>query len=1283
MAHGRLVSVLRALRQNLNQQCPPDTLSDAQLLSRFAGNGDEAAFEALLRRHGPLVLGLCRRLLANPSDADDAFQATFLVLARKAAAIRRRSSVASWLYGVAFRVARRARGRVARQHLSERQVGDVRRADELADQGSCSADADPPSRAVQRELQQKLDAELQALPEKYRAPLVLCYLQGKTNEEAARELGWPVGSISRRLTKARDLLRGRLSERGLAVPGALLASVLAEQQAPAVPSALLEATLRTAKSFPAGQAPAVAAPAITLAQGALSAMKATKIKIAAVVLAALGLLGASAGVFLYGAAADEPAPLPQALPAAPGPRPANNGPAALPAPPAALRDLQGDPLPEHARARLGSVRFRQGDAVASVRYLPDGKTLVSVGSDQAFRFWEAGSGKELQRFTGSAMRTLSPDGQSLATVHANQSIQVTDTSTGKERCRIGSVQVGGDNLYSLPTFSPDSKLLAASVFDQNSKGSIRLWDAGSGKEVRRLTCPPLEERQLLFAPRAFVFAPAGKYLATTHADGRVVRIWIWDLDTGKLMPELAGHAVQPDQPQPPPTAEAAVPASYPSDSGGLPTFLPDSKTVADVVVQSKNNKDGQAPTYTLRLWEVATGKPIRDLGSFQSRYLGRFFAPDGKTLALTTDAQMVQAYDVTTGKVLWKVSVEPTVGIHAVVFAPDSRSVLVAGQDQSIRLHDARTGQELRRLHHPGETPGLRTLVAAGPGFTSTPVAFSPDGKSIVATSGAMVRQWSVSTGKELRPVGTGHEGAISGLALSPDGKTAATAGGDNTVRLWDLASSREIRRFQGPTPEPANGVVGVPPRARSVAFSPDGRHLAAGWSEGSIHVWDTESGKQLRHFQGADRTGITCVAFIHEGKALLAQGDDGRVMLSDVTTGKQRPLAGRPAARNDAPDALLPPQALSMSTSAVSLDGKTVAVACQDGDHYHINLWELASGKVRRKLHIKVETDGPAYYAVPPAPAPVAATAAAEAAPVYTETAYYGGGIAALAFTPDGRSLAWTTGNTTRLWDLDGDREVKRFGGQKGLVRAAVFSPDGKLLAAAGEDGSVQLWDTASGVVLGQLRGHRGGVTSLAFTADGQALASGGTDTCVLLWDVKRFLERRTPDDRLTAEQLRIFWDQLGGTDSERVFALQRKLVAAPEPTVSSLGDHLAPVQPVNAAHLAQHLDDLESADLARRTQATRELEKLADLAEAGLRQRLAGSPPLEVQQRIEQLLEKLLGPVADPERLRTWRAIEVLEQIGTPEARAVLRKMATGAAESRTTREAQASLKRLSQRR
>jgi RNA polymerase sigma factor (sigma-70 family) len=209
-------------------------LSDRQLLERFARQHDEMAFAALVRRHGPMVLGVCRRVLRHEQDAEDAFQATFLVLARKACSLEKPELLANFLYGVAYRTAQHARVRAARRCRHEREAASM-----------AAARSDPDS--FRQELRRMLDDELHQLPEKYRAPLVLCYLEGKTDEEAARLLGWPVGSMSHRLARGRQLLRDRLTGRLRTAPAALPAVFVTDPLEPAaVPPWLADATVRAA-----------------------------------------------------------------------------------------------------------------------------------------------------------------------------------------------------------------------------------------------------------------------------------------------------------------------------------------------------------------------------------------------------------------------------------------------------------------------------------------------------------------------------------------------------------------------------------------------------------------------------------------------------------------------------------------------------------------------------------------------------------------------------------------------------------------------------------------------------------------------------------------------------------------------------------------------------------------------------------------------------------------------------------------------------------------------------
>ncbi len=275
MDHKPLHHAVRTLR-NLTF---PTGLGDAELLERFVSQRDAAAFELLVRRHGPMVLGVCRRLLGHAHDAEDAFQATFLALARKAGAIQRGGSVGSWLYHVAYRVALRARAERARRGEHEQPV--------LAEPVSV---AEEPGTG---ELRQVLDEEVNRLPARQRSAFILCCLEGKTGEEAARELRCPPGTISSRLTRARERLRVGLTRRGLAP--AVLAGAMASESP--VPAALVESALSAALLFTAGAAAegVPSALAVHLAEGVLRAMTLTKLRIAALLLAVC-LLSAG-GVF--------------------------------------------------------------------------------------------------------------------------------------------------------------------------------------------------------------------------------------------------------------------------------------------------------------------------------------------------------------------------------------------------------------------------------------------------------------------------------------------------------------------------------------------------------------------------------------------------------------------------------------------------------------------------------------------------------------------------------------------------------------------------------------------------------------------------------------------------------------------------------------------------------------------------------------------------------------------------------------------------------------------------
>src|SRR5438552_913993 len=354
----RTIEVLqRYLRRLSEEAVPPE---DSVLLERFVTANDRDAFELLIARYGPMVLGTARRLVADTHDAEDVFQAVFLSLARLAKSIRRGRALPAWLHKTTCRVAAklRANRRVPATPPPERYE-----------------QCDPAAALVWREVCAALDEELQRLPERLRSPLVLCYLSGLTRDEAAKQLGWTLGTLKRRLEEGRKALRVRLERRGIAAVGLALAVLTPEALQSAVSTSLLESSLSLV--FSTGTV--VPATISVLVVGSATAMKGLAMKS---ILALLAVVAVGVGIYAGMGPADPPTNAAEKRAEARPPEGENVVP-------------MEDPLPAGSTLRFGTSRFRYGSRVKSLSVSPDGKTAFVANDSDLSRVFDLASGRGL------------------------------------------------------------------------------------------------------------------------------------------------------------------------------------------------------------------------------------------------------------------------------------------------------------------------------------------------------------------------------------------------------------------------------------------------------------------------------------------------------------------------------------------------------------------------------------------------------------------------------------------------------------------------------------------------------------------------------------------------------------------------------------------------------------------------------------------------------------------------------------------------------------------------
>lgn len=948
--------------------------SDAVLLERFVQLHDESAFAALLARHGGMVWHSCRRILDDSHEAEDAFQATFLILARQAHTLRHPAALPGFLHRVARRVALKARTKAS----------DCASETPLVDKKS-DPRSDPLMQLTARELLTVLDEEIARLPATQRSAIVLCCLEGHPREEAAKMLGCTPGALKGHLERGRQRLQKRLEHRGITLSAALvLVMVAREGIAAQLPALLLQSTVRAALHGCTGGT------ASALAHSVLQTMFLPKLAgVMAVTLTLVLAASATVALIYRGPAVETVDEKKPAISAASTETGAGKS--------RPRTDAQGDLLPAEAIARLGTQRFRHGGQIMFAAFTPDGKRLISQGYD-GVRVWNVATGKQLRYFAAEpgnywGATDLSADGKTLAAdSKSHDKIDLWDVPSGKIISSLGR------GIYTRIRLSPNGKLLAAYLANADTKlAVVELWDVVSRRKLRAWKPHPRSQVMCL------LFSADSRQLLTSGLDGNVR---LWDTQNDQQLQEFTR------------SGRRWYASSFDE------AISPDGKLVALFEQNEKSILQTGAIVWQARisLRDTATGKQVRLLSCpSQKDHTGEApafsaitFTPDGKKLLTGGPDRFLRAWDAATGDELqrWPLELGRP---FPLTLSPDGKTLAaVMRQGRAIQLLDMANGKPRPALAGHLAHVKLSALTSDGR-FAIT-----------VDAEGALFL-WDATAGRIRRAL-KGHDGPIFSLQLAPDGRTLYTLGWDKTLRFWDLGNGEERRRI-------SLGQEFAPSGYGALALSPDGGTLAVLGSTKANRLLDTTSGRELHRFEGPKW--IRGAAFTADGRSLVVWSGDMQVRICDGRTGRllrTYPLPKEFRSEGGFSGSLAPP---AFFNAAVSPDGRLLAL-CHftdnlDKSKYIIILKDLATGRdVRRLDHLPANVDRLAFA---PDGRLVAWSGEKDCSIHLVETAsggerrrlpgHTGGRIHQLAFSADGTRLISSGSETTALvWDVRGPSE-------------------------------------------------------------------------------------------------------------------------------------------------------------------------------------------------------------------------------------------------------------------